>query len=73
MRAVVVACAMLAGRAIVFEAGGLRFDPKVSLKTLAPWTKNPDNGMNGDPTYYLEKLLPLCAPFKAFSTEGEAL
>mmetsp|Transcript_13255 Transcript_13255/g.25403 ORF Transcript_13255/g.25403 Transcript_13255/m.25403 type:complete len:273 (+) Transcript_13255:300-1118(+) len=48
------------GRAIVFEAGGLQFDPSISTKTLAPWTDNPDEGLNGNPTYYAETLLPLC-------------
>ena len=60
----------MAGRAIIFEAGGLRYDPTISTKTLAPWIEHPDKGMNGDPKYFLDTLLPLCQPFKPYSIDG---
>ena len=64
VRRAVLCCAVCvcvcAGHAIVMESSGHVFDPHVSTKILAPWTASADSA-NGDPHYFLEQLLPLCA------------
>eukprot|EP01041_Mallomonas_annulata_P007078 gene7078-14398_t len=48
------------GYAIIYEISGHTFDPKISSKTLAPFAPSVNNGLDGDPVYFQEKLLPLC-------------
>lgn len=51
------------GRAIVFETSGHRYNPKVSTKVLASWAPSHEDGLNGNPDYFLSTLLPLCPKF----------
>ena len=48
------------GHAIVMEISGHRFDPAAAGKTLAPFAPALEGGINGDPAYFAEQLLPLC-------------
>jgi cupin fold WbuC family metalloprotein len=48
------------GHAVVFETSAHNFDTKVRAKLLAPFAPRPADLSEGDPTYFVEKLLPLC-------------
>jgi hypothetical protein len=48
------------GHAIVMESSGHSFHPQVSTKVLAPWSMAADSA-NGDPDYFSDTLLRLCA------------
>eukprot|EP00964_Phaeocystis_antarctica_P057435 scaffold33992_cov59-Phaeocystis_antarctica.AAC.5 len=48
------------GHAVVMEISGHRFDPAAAGKTLAPFAPALEGGINGDPSYFAEQLLPLC-------------
>ena len=48
------------GHAVVLEMSGHRFNPAEAGKTLAPFAPALDGGLNGDPDYFTEQLLPLC-------------
>ena len=56
------------GHAIVMEISGHRFDPAAAGKTLAPFAPALEGGINGDPAYFAEQLLPLCPRAGATST-----
>lgn len=48
------------GHAIVFESSAHNFDTKVRAKLLSPFAPLPSDLAEGDPTYFIETLLPLC-------------
>ena len=53
------------GSAIVLEVSGHTYSPSRVSRALATFVPSTDNGRNGDPAYYKEKLLPLCPPAQA--------
>ena len=58
------------GHAVVFETSAHNFDTKVRAKLLAPFAPRPADLAEGDPTYFIEKLLPLCPRAKAKAQQG---
>jgi cupin fold WbuC family metalloprotein len=48
------------GHAVVFEISGHVYNPYKKSKFLAPWAPSVDDGFNGNPAYFVEKLLPNC-------------
>lgn len=48
------------GYAVVFEISGHKYEPSKATKTLAPFSTALDDGLNGSPDYFKEKLLVTC-------------
>ena len=48
--------------AVIFEISAHLYDPKKQTKLLAPWTTSMNDGLDGDPRYFEDELLPLCPP-----------
>ena len=49
-----------AGHAVVFEISGHVYSPTKQTKELAPFAPSVNQGLDGDPRYFADKLLPLC-------------
>lgn len=49
------------GSAVIFEASGHKYSGGAKTKHLADFAPNVNDGLDGDSTYFTEKLLPLCA------------
>jgi len=50
------------GHAVVFEVSGHQYDGLTKTKFLAPFAPSANNGLNGDPIYFIESLMPTCTP-----------
>ena len=49
-----------ASHAVVFEISGHVYEPGKQTKQLAPFAPSLHDGLDGDPAFYADKLLPLC-------------
>ena len=47
---------------MIFEASGHKYSGGSKTKHLADFAPIVNDGLDGDSTYFTEKLLPLCAP-----------
>jgi hypothetical protein len=49
------------GHAVILEMSGHVYSSSSKTKRLAPFAPIVNEGLDGDPKYFEEKLLPLCA------------